>query len=356
MTLEDDRPARAAPSAAEPAAAPTAPPAPPGPRDLLSQVLLGLRLEGIAYTRSHLRAPWGVALAAHAQTEAVFHFVARGSCWLRVEDGEWLRLSAGDAVLLPRGSAHVLASAQDVPGAQFDSLARKAVASNIFLVEALAGSAGEAPEGGQTSAGQAGDAIFSGTLRFDLDPLHPLLAMMPTLMHAGALAERDPLVPTLLDAMERELAQDRVGSCGILARMADVLAASIIRAWMECACGASQGWLAAVQCHRVGQVMAAIHAEPEADWTVPRLAGLMNASRSRFADTFTRTVGESPARYVTRVRMALARRWIEREGLRVSEAATRLGYDSDAAFSRAFKRVVGSAPGALRPRRGGGAR
>lgn len=244
MTLEDDRPARAAPSAADPVAAPTPPPAPPGPRDLLSQVLLGLRLEGIAYTRSHLRAPWGVALAAHAQTEAVFHFVARGSCWLRVEDGEWLRLSAGDAVLLPRGSAHVLASAQDVPGAQFDSLARKAVASNIFLVEALAGSAGAAPEGGQASAGQAGDAIFSGTLRFDLDPLHPLLAMMPTLMHAGALAERDPLVPTLLEAMERELAQDRVGSCGILARMADVLAASIIRAWIECACGASQGWLA----------------------------------------------------------------------------------------------------------------
>jgi AraC-like DNA-binding protein len=155
----------------------------------------------------------------------------------------------------------------------------------------------------------------------------------------------------LLEAMEREVALDRIGACGVLARLADVLAACIIRAWVECACSDASGWIAAVQCPRIGKVIAAIHTEPERDWTVPALADLMGASRSSFAELFTRTLGESPARYVTRVRMFQARRWIEREGMRVAVAATRLGYDSEASFSRAFKRVIGHPPGALRHKR-----
>jgi len=185
-------------------------------------------------------------------------------------------------------------------------------------------------------------------MRFNLDPLHPLLAMMPDAMRANDLARRDPTVPALLEAMEREVAMDRIGACGILARMADVLAASIIRAWVECACNDASGWIAAVQCPSIGKVIAAIHAEPERDWRVPELAGLMGASRSRFAEAFTRTVGESPAKYVAKVKMFQARRWIAQEGMRVAVAADRLGYDSEASFSRAFKRIVGQPPGALR--------
>jgi len=121
---------------------------------------------------------------------------------------------------------------------------------------------------------------------------------------------------------------------------------------VECACSDASGWIAAMQCPRIGKVIAAIHAAPERDWSVPALAGLMGASRSSFAEAFTRTVGESPAKYVARVRMFQARRWIEREGMRVAVAATRLGYDSEASFSRAFKRVVGLPPAAVRhPRR-----
>jgi len=134
----------------------------------------------------------------------------------------------------------------------------------------------------------------------------------------------------------------------VLARLADVVAASIIRAWVECACSDATGWIAAVRCPQIGKVLAAIHAEPERDWRVPVLADLMGASRSSFAQAFTRTVGEPPAKYVGKVRMFLARRWITQEGMRISAAAYRLGYDSEASFSRAFKRILGQPPSVAR--------
>ncbi|KQP39950.1 AraC family transcriptional regulator [Pseudorhodoferax sp. Leaf274] len=308
----------------------------PDRRDTLTRILLGMRLDGVEYGRCLLRAPW--ALRFPAQRDARFHFVASGGAWLRLPGSDWVRLDPGDAVLLPRGSAHELASAPDLPTTDIAALARVPVSEQVYLVRDGAADAGDAPA----------DLLFCGSMRFNLDPLHPLMALMPDLMRAGELALRDPGVPALLDAMEREVALDRIGSCGILARLADVLAASIIRAWVECACGDATGWLAAVHCPQIGKVLAAIHAEPGRDWSVPALAELMGASRSRFAEAFTRTVGESPARYVAKVKMFQARHWIAQEGMRVAVAASRLGYDSEASFSRAFKRVIGQPPSAVR--------
>jgi len=308
----------------------------PGPGDLLTQVLLGMRLDGVEYGRCEFEAPW--ALAFPAQREARFHFVARGGAWLKTGDLPWQQLRTGDAVLLPRGSAHVLASAPEAASTQITRCARSVLADQLYLVRNRDEEPGTA----------AHDVLFCGSMRFNLDPLHPLLALMPDHMLAGELVQRDPAVPVLLEAMEREAALDRIGACGILARLADVLAASVIRAWVECACGDSSGWIAAMRCPKIGKVIAAIHAEPERDWNVAELAGLMGASRSRFADAFSRTVGDSPARYVAKVKMFQARRWIEQEGMRVTVAADRLGYDSEAAFSRAFKRVIGLPPSAVR--------
>ncbi|WP_206860344.1 AraC family transcriptional regulator [Lysobacter changpingensis] len=320
---------------------------PPEPGDLLTRVLLGLRLDGVEYGRCVMREPWAIAFPA--QHDARFHFVARGGAWLWMPAIGWKQLPPGDAVLLPRGSFHVMASSPDVPAVDIDQLSREAVSENLYLVRSAS------PDG--TQAAQAiSSVMFCGAMRFNLDPLHPLLAMMPELMHAGDLVKRDPAVLALLEAMEREVSLDRIGACGILARLADVLAASIIRAWVECGCSDSTGWIAAVQCPKIGKVIAAIHAEPERDWDVPALARLMGASRSRFAEAFTRTVGESPARYVAKVKMFQARRWIQQEGMRVTVAAERLGYDSEASFSRAFKRIMGIPPSAVRGQGGSVAR
>ncbi|QBK03446.1 AraC family transcriptional regulator [Hylemonella gracilis] len=315
--------------------------APAKPADLLTQILLSLRLEGVEYGRCVMHAPWAVAFPA--RRVARFHFVGHGGCWLRTPTSDWIELKAGDAVLLPRGGLHILASSPEVPSVDIDTLARKEVAENLYLV------GGDPHETPRADAG-AREVMFCGAMRFNLDPLHPLMAMMPDVMRACDLAQRDPSVPAMLEAMEREVTLDRIGACGILARMADVLAASIIRAWVECACSDSTGWIAAVQCPRIGKVLAAIHTEPERDWTVPMLADLMGASRSSFADAFTRAVGESPAKYVAKVKMFQARRWIEHDGMRVAVAAYRLGYESEASFSRAFKRVMGQPPSTMRGR------
>ncbi|HEY0817619.1 MAG TPA: AraC family transcriptional regulator [Rhizobacter sp.] len=315
---------------------PSADPEIPGVPDALTEILLNLRLEGVEYGRCVLHGPWAISFPA--QRSARFHFVSGGACWLRTPTTDWLPLNPGDAVLLPRGSAHVLASSPEVPPVDIDTMNRRKVADNLYLVrDDVAGEESSKP-----------DVMFCGALRFNLDPLHPLVAMMPPVMRAGELAQRDPAVPALLDAMEREVAMDRIGACGILARLADVLAASIIRAWVECACSDASGWIAAVRCPSIGKVLAAVHAQPERDWPVHELAALMGASRSRFAEAFTTTVGETPARYVAKLKMFQARRWIAQEGMRVATAAERLGYDSEASFSRAFKRIIGHPPSAAR--------
>ena len=318
---------------------------PPGTPDTLTQILLGLRLDGVEYGRCVMNTPWAVAFPA--QRSARFHFVGSGGAWLRTPTTQWIRLTPGDAVLLPRGSFHILASDPAVPAVDIDSLARTAVSENIYLVDGRAAN-GQAVHEHVPEPSAQPDMLFCGALRFNLDPLHPLVTMMPELMLAGDLAQRDATVPVLLDAMEREVALDRIGACGILARLADVLAASIIRAWVECGCSDATGWIAAVRCPKIGKVVAAIHAAPERDWNVPMLAGVMGASRSSFTEAFTRTMGESPGKYVAKVKMFQARHWIAHDNMRVAVAADRLGYDSEASFSRAFKRIIGHPPSAAR--------
>ena len=310
----------------------------PGGPDALTQILLNLRLEGVEYGRCRLRAPWAVAFAA--QDTARFHFVAHGDCWLRAGDGDWMQLRQGDAVLIPRGTAHVLASSTEVPAVDITTLPRVAVADAIYLVGGETTDAGEPPT----------HTMFCAGLRFNLDARHPLLAMMPDVIRAGELSRRDPTVPALLEAMEREVDANRIGACGILARMADVLAATTIRAWVECVCSDTTGWIAALRCPVTGKALAAIHADPSREWSVPALARLAGSSRSVFAMAFKNAVGETPARYIARLRMAQASEWIAAKGMRVSVVADRLGYESEASFSRAYKRIMGQPPSAARAR------
>lgn len=302
--------------------------------DPLTDMLRGLRLDGVEYGRCRLAGDWSFHYPA--QAHAHFHFVAGKGCWLKSPEGEWSELSAGDAVLVPRGAAHTLASAPGIEPRPFPRRECLAICEAVFDYEDRASPADDVC------------VLFCGSMRFNLDGLHPLLTMMPDLMRAKELMLAEPAIPHLLDAMIAECGLNRVGASGILARLADVMAAQIIRAWVEHGCGSAAGWIAAVRDPQVGRVLAAIHAEPERAWTVADLAALMGVSRSGFATKFTAIVGVTPLRYVTDVRMHQARQWISRDRMRIADAGRRLGYESEASFSRAFKRVIGTAPGKAR--------
>ncbi|MDW6020816.1 AraC family transcriptional regulator [Mesorhizobium sp. BAC0120] len=304
----------------------------PSAGDPLTEMMRGLRLDGVEYGRCVMAEPWGIHFPQ--QSAARFHFIGLGNCYMLTPSKEWIELRPGDAVLVPRGAEHVLSSAPGVPTGPLERYEVKPVCGNIFDVSCF----GEGPK----------SLLFCGSMRFNLDSLHPLLALMPDMMRAHDLAKSEPTVPHLLEAMVREVMAERVGSSGMLARLADVLAATIVRAWVEGGCGDATGWIAAVRNPQIGRVLAAIHLDPSREWTVPALARIMGASRSGFAQRFAEIVGETPARYVARVRMHQARQWLTRDGLRISVVARQLGYDSEASFSRAFKRVLGHAPSHFR--------
>lgn len=142
--------------------------------------------------------------------------------------------------------------------------------------------------------------------------------------------------------------QDRPGSAGVLARLTDVIAALIVRGWVECGCDNTSGVITALRDSRLARVLVELHRDPGRAWDVPMVAGLMGASRSVFSERLVAVLGVSPLRYVTGPRMRVAARWLEQEDTSVASAAYRLGYGSQAPFTRAFMRVIGVSPAAHR--------
>lgn len=300
--------------------------------DALSEVLQDFRLSGVSYGRCELRNPWGVSFAA--QPLLRLHFVAEGEAWLCSEATGPMQLRAGDVVLLPQGIAHRLASGPDVACHPIDKGAITHHGGNVCsLVQAGDG---------------AGATLFCGSMALEAHALHPLIALMPAVIKGCDVIGRDPMLGPLLEAMRAEAAEAQVGGATMLSRMADLLAARVIRNWVHtCQQGAS-GWLAAIRDPQVGRALAAIHRDPGQNWTVESLARVAGQSRSIFAERFSTLMGEGAAHYVARWRMQVAQEWLRRRDLTVAAVASRLGYESEASFGRAFKRVTGKPPGEVR--------
>ncbi|WP_051609136.1 AraC family transcriptional regulator [Fodinicurvata fenggangensis] len=304
--------------------------------DPVSELLMGMRLRGASYGKLCFDPPFGIRFPASA--EARFHFIAAGTVHLQIREGKTHTLACGDAVLLPRGEAHSLVSEPGVPALPVDSFETTPLCGDVC---ALGKSSEETCLSKQV-------LIFTGRMEFDLDTLHPLIGLMPLVMSVSELLDRQPEILPLLEAMEREMTAERAGYAGILARLADVVAASIVRGWVECGCGDATGWIEALRNPRLGRVIAALHRDPGRNWTVGELASEMGSSRSVFAERFTAATGTTPLRYLAALRMRLAAQWIRRDDMAIDAVAKRLGYGSQAAFARAFKRIMGYPPGKIR--------
>ena len=316
-------------------------PAPvPDVRDLVSELLLGMRLSGVQYRRIQVPRPFGLSFG-HVPGRAQFHFVGRGPVLLRDAAVATMRLETGDAILLPHGSMHALVSDPDAPCRPIGAFESAKICDSVASV-------GTPPPCAKSDPTLGDALIFSACMEFDLGGMQPLVGTMPEFMHVGTLLARYPEIRPMLDAMEREACSERAGFAGILARLADVVASFIVRGWVECGCGDATGWVQALLDPKLGRAIVALHRDPGRNWSVAELAAEAGVSRSVFAERFLAATGMTPVRYLTELRMRLAAQWIARDREAIESVAYRLGYGSLAAFSRAFKRVVGRPPGAVR--------
>lgn len=302
--------------------------------DPLGEALHFLRMSGTFYCRSEFTAPWGLDLPAMPQC-LMFHVLTVGECWLEAEGDEPRRLAPGDLELVPHGEGHRLVSAPGEPATGLFDLPR-AYASDRYEVLRQGG-------GGEPTA------MICGAVRFDHPAALQLVRLLPRVLEAQVRdpGQRDWLMSTL-QLMENEARAMRPGGETVITRLADILVIQAIRAWIEQDPAAQSGWLGALQDRQLGRALSLIHREPARDWSLPVLADAAAMSRSAFAARFAERVGMPPMQYVTRWRMHVALSWLQEREIAVAELAERLGYQSEAAFSRAFKRCIGIAPGSVR--------
>lgn len=302
--------------------------------DPLGEALHFLRMSGTFYCRSEFTAPWGLDLPAMPDC-LMFHVLTQGECWLEAEGGELRRLVPGDLALVPHGAGHRLLSAPGVSAAGLFDLPR-AYASDRYEVLRQGG-------GGEPTA------LICGAVRFDHPAARQLVRLLPQVLEARVrdAEQRDWLFSTLR-LMENEARVMRPGGETVITRLADILVIQAIRAWLEQDPGAQTGWLGALQDRQLGRALSLIHREPERDWSLESLAEVAAMSRSAFAARFSEKVGMPAMHYVTRWRMHVAMGWLQEREVGVAELAERLGYQSEAAFSRAFKRCIGVSPGSVR--------
>lgn len=304
------------------------------PTDPLGEALHNLRLGRTFYSRCEFLAPWALVLPEIEGT-LMFHVVTTGHCWLDVADSDPVLLRPGRFALVPHGQGHRLASDLDAAGTPLRDVPR-AYANDHYEVLRL----------GKDGAAAG---LICGTVRFDDPASRRLVSVLPKIIDIEATSSPEMAwIQSTLHLMALEAREPRPGGETVITRLADVLVIQAIRAWIEGDPAARTGWLGALRDPQIGWAITMIHSDPARDWSVAELASEVAMSRSAFAARFSDLVGEPPMQYVTGLRMQLAQTWLREDGATVSELAYRLGYRSEAAFSRAFKRTIGVSPGAAR--------
>lgn len=303
--------------------------------DVLSDVLQTVRLRSHVYGRLELTSPWGFRLDFAHDPHPVLYAVSRGQGWLEVEgEPAPIPLSGGDFVLLPRGTAHVFRDRLDTP--------------HKPLQELLTAVGGWTPifRGG---GGGAPTTMVNGCLRFEDAGAGRLVDALPSVIHVkGDDGQPMPALAATLQFLAIESASGAPGSEAIRSRLADILFVQAIRAHAASHGDCRAGWLKALHDPQIGVALTLMHQTPEAPWSVGSLAAKCAMSRSAFALRFRELVGTSPAAYLVDWRMQQAARRLRSGDATVAAVARAIGYETEAAFGKAFKRWSGASPGDFR--------
>ncbi|HEY6572180.1 MAG TPA: AraC family transcriptional regulator [Candidatus Eisenbacteria bacterium] len=326
--------------------------------DTLSDLLRAVRLRGAIFYYIEGAAPWiaetppacdiipGIMPGVEHMIE--FHGIVKGSCWAAIAGETPIRLHEGDVVLFPQGDAHVMSSAPGMRAPQADK--------EFFfaprppqLPYSLSMQGAEITTAKLDGGGRERATVVCGFLGLDARPFNPLLAALPRVIQIpGSTLGPDSWVTGFMRSVVAESNQRRPGGEAVLERMSEMLFVEVLRRHIDSLPADQTGWLAGMRDPAVGRALSLLHEKPSDPWTLERLSEEAGLSRSSLHERFVHFIGQPPMQYLTQWRMQVASGLLRDTNAKVVEVALDVGYESEAAFSRAFKRVVGVAPGAWR--------
>jgi AraC-like DNA-binding protein len=292
----------------------------------VADALRHITITGVFYCPSYLREPWGGTVPAMPGC-VWFHAVTSGRCDLVVGDDR-VALQSGDLALVPHGAGHRIEAGGPTEHPSIPDLPHEQQSDNYAVLRY--GGDGPLTE------------LVCGGLRLEHPSARRLLDSLPPVVHIRTV--RRTVLGATLDLLAEEVQGREVGGEAVISRLCDVLVIQAIRHWMTTGEATGSRWLHAMGDAQIGPALAALHAAPGAPWTVGTLASRAAMSRSAFAARFRELVGQPVMGYLTELRMQLAVDLLHRSDRTVAEVATAVGYESDASFSRVFKRHLGSSP------------
>jgi AraC-like DNA-binding protein len=306
-----------------------------------------LRLEGAIFLRAEYREPWAYESLSGPATAAIlrpgtdrvvlFHVVASGTCWVQVGDQERHWASAGDVIVLPYGDQHRMGGVGESESVPLMSILEAPPWRRMPLIR-------HGRDGAQTD-------VVCGFLHSEDVLFDPALRVFPPVFVVRPEGTAGPeWVRANIDFALAQAEASPLGPDAVTTRLPEMLLVEVLRQHLATAPAADHGWLAALNDPVLNPALAALHAAPERKWTVTELARVAAVSRSGLDDRFRQVLGRSPIRYLTEWRMHLAEDLLASTDLGVAAIARRVGYDAEEAFSRAFKRSHGAAPGQWRSR------
>lgn len=307
------------------------------PDDPLGEALHFLRMDGAFYALSELRGRWGGAIP-EIPDHLWFHMVTEGEGWLDAgeSEAEACLLRPGSFALVPHGQGHRIWSEPGVPTPSVLELEREQISDRY---EVLRHGDGDTPR----------TTMICGALSYSHPAARNLIAVLPRVVVIDpSHSPQTEWMHSTLRLMAVESRERRPGGEAVITRLGDILVVQAIRTWIATDPAAHNGWLGALQDRQIGRAITLIHRKPSKAWTIASLASEVAMSRSTFAARFTELVGEPVMKYVTRWRMYVAMDVLKEQNISVAQVANQLGYRSEAAFSRAFKRVTSVSPGAIR--------
>jgi AraC-like DNA-binding protein len=315
--------------------------------DPLSDLFKTVRLTGAVFFEIAAADPWAIGspapeqilpkILSRADHLIAYHVVTTGKCFATTRDGEAIALEAGQVIMFTSGQPHIMSSSPNMP-------------ADPPMPDVLeVATSGEKPFHINFGSGAASVRLVCGYLACDARPYNPLLENLPPVIKAGDPRQKgEDLIAQFIRFAVSEAADKHAGSESVLTKLSELMFIDVVRRYLENLPAEQAGWLAGLRDPLVGKALSLMHAKPAHDWTLEELGKQAGVSRSVLAERFTHFVGIPPMQYLAKWRMQIAAELLTGGSANVAGIASQVGYASEAAFSRAFKKMIGVAPSVRR--------